>query len=397
MSDFFIYYLFSNLVCLVIFGLFLYHDWRGVDRQEKQIKFDHALIAFMLYFISDSFWAAITEGLLPATRAVLSVINMANFVIMAAVTYMWLRYVMAVEQVAHRERRINKIAVLFPLLISTVVLFVLFIAAPSVLFDLTSEKHETQLTYNLFLLIVPSIYIVAVNVYTMRRAHKEANPLEKKKHVYLGLFPLLVVAGGVVQLMWLPQVPIFCFCCAILMLTLYLQSMQTQISLDPLTKLNNRVQLLRYVSQASNLHIEGRQTYVMMLDINRFKSINDTYGHAEGDRALSIVADSLKTAVGDRDVPSFIGRYGGDEFVLIVYPATEQELIEMIATIRFHITDACRQNACPYQLGISAGYDKLLAGQDTFSKCLQRADAKLYLDKEYGKLGAEKGQEQPRA
>ena len=37
MSDFFICYLFSNLVCLSIFGLFLYHDRRGVDRQEKQI------------------------------------------------------------------------------------------------------------------------------------------------------------------------------------------------------------------------------------------------------------------------------------------------------------------------------------------------------------------------
>ena len=389
MSDFFIYYLFSNLVCLSIFGLFLYHDLRGVDRQEKQIKFDHALIAFMLYFISDSFWAAITEGLLPANRPILSVINMVNFIIMAAVTYMWLRYVMAVEQVAHRERRINKIAVLFPLLISTITLFVLFFAAPDILFDPVSEKHETQLTYNLFLLIVPSIYIVAVNVYTMRRAKKEGNPMEKKRHVYLGLFPLLVVAGGVVQLMLLPQVPIFCFCCAILMLTLYLQSMETQISLDPLTKLNNRVQLLRYVSQTSNLSVEGRQTYVMMLDINRFKSINDTYGHAEGDRALAAVADALKKVVSDSNLPAFIGRYGGDEFVMIVYAADEKELPALIADIRLYIGNACKLGGCPYTLSVSAGYDKLLRGQDTFQKCLQRADKKLYLDKEYGKLGTE--------
>lgn len=386
MSDFFIYYLFSNLVCLVIFGLFLYHDLRGVDRQEKQIKFDHALIAFMLYFVSDTFWAAITEELLPANRPVLSIINMANFVIMAAVTYMWLRYVMAMELVPNRERRLNKITVLFPLLVSSVVLLILFFCAPQVLFD--AETHATLLVYNLFLLIVPSIYVAAVNVYAIRRARSEGNPLERKRHIYIGLFPLLVIGGGIVQLMWLPQVPIFCFCCAILMLTLYLQSIETQISLDPLTKLNNRVQLLRYVSQASNLHIEGRRTYVMMIDVNRFKSINDTYGHAEGDRALTIVADSLRQAAGERDMPSFIGRFGGDEFVLIVYPVAEQELTELVAAIRGHIDESCRQNECPYKLTISAGYDKLLRGQDTFQKCMQRADTKLYLEKEYGKLGA---------
>ena len=57
-----------------------------------------------------------------------------------------------------------------------------------------------------------------------------------------------------------------------------------QVSTDPLTKLNNRGQLVRYVSQESNLRIEGRQTYIIMMDINYFKKINDTYGHAEGDR-----------------------------------------------------------------------------------------------------------------
>jgi len=388
MTDFFIFYLFSNMVCLAIFGLFLYHDLRGVDRQERQIKFDHALVAFMLYFISDSFWAAITAGLLTANRLTLSIINMANFVIMATVTYMWLRYVMAVEQVPNRERPLNKIAILFPLLVSTVALFILFIFAPQVLFELEAKDHATKLTYNLFLLIVPSIYIAAVNIYTMRRAKNESNPLERRRHVYIGIFPLLVIVGGIVQLTWLPNVPVYCFCCVLLMLTLYLQSMETQISLDPLTKLNNRVQLMRYVSQSGNLYIEGRQTYVMMLDVNRFKSINDTYGHAEGDRALTFVADALKQAVGNRDVPSFIGRYGGDEFVIIVYPATEAELTEMVNTIRTHIGNACRQNARPYQLSVSVGYDQLLRGNDTFGKCLQRADAKLYLDKEYGKLGA---------
>ena len=56
MSDYFIYYASANMVGAVVFGIMLIHDCLGVDRQEKQIKYDQALIAFMLYFISDVIW-----------------------------------------------------------------------------------------------------------------------------------------------------------------------------------------------------------------------------------------------------------------------------------------------------------------------------------------------------
>ena len=67
MENFAPYYIESNLVCVIVFGILLIHNHFSIDRQEKQIKFDHALIAFMLYFLADSVWAAITGGLLPKT------------------------------------------------------------------------------------------------------------------------------------------------------------------------------------------------------------------------------------------------------------------------------------------------------------------------------------------
>lgn len=389
MTDFVIYYVFSNVVCLVIFGIFLAHDLASVDRQEKQIKYDHALVAFMAYFISDSIWASVLAGVLPANRVSVVLCNLANYVIMFTVTHMWLRYVMAVEQAPNRNKRINKFIVLCPFCVSTVVLVSLYAFAPG---TLLTEALEVRPVFNVFLIFVPCINIAVGMLYTMRRAKSEGNPLERRRHIYIGLFPLFVISGGLVQALLLPRTPIFCFCCAILMLTLYLQSMETQISLDPLTKLNNRAQLLRYVSQVGNLRIEGRQTYVMMLDVNRFKAINDTYGHAEGDRALTMVAASLKQAVTVCNLPAFLGRYGGDEFVVIVYPVTESELTALIGVIRDLIGAACKASGCPYLLTVGVGYDKLIEGQDTFQKCMQRADTKLYLDKEYSKLSAGEGE-----
>ena len=219
--------------------------------------------------------------------------------------------------------------------------------------------------------------------YTIRKAKNEENRAEKRKHLFIGFFPLMVIAGGLIQTTLFPYIPIYCFTCLILMLVFYIQSIELRISVDPLTNLNNRGQLMRYISQKSSVYQEGRQTFVVMMDIDGFKGINDTYGHAEGDKTLVTIADSLKTVLNRHCMPFFLGRYGGDEFILIVHPDGQDQVEQLISEIRDEIQAEC---AGPVHLSISAGYDELLGGQDTLHNCIQRADKKLYLDKQYRKL-----------
>lgn len=379
MSEYLIFYTESNLVCLIIFCLMYAHDLIHADRQEKQIKYDQALTMFMLYFVSDTVWAWIIAGALPKTRLSVVAVNFANYLLMAGITYTWLQYVMAVEQAPHRNRRINKFAVFFPFLVSTVALIAIYCIAPEVLLD--KDLNVTPVYY-VFLIAVPIINIIAVLVYTIRRARVEENPVEKRRHLFIGFFPLMVVAGGVFQITVLPDTPIFCFSCAILMLILYIQSMEDRISLDALTKLNNRGQLIRYVSQRGNGYRKDRQTYAVMIDVNGFKKINDTYGHAEGDRALVIIADCLKEIVKSRSTPIFLSRYGGDEFVLIVRAESEDEITALIEEIRGLIEQRCIALKTPYVLSVGAGCAKLEERPDSLQKCILRADKQLYLDKE---------------
>jgi diguanylate cyclase (GGDEF)-like protein len=385
MSGFFTYYAESNIVCFIIFGIMLVHDLLNVDRQEKQIKYDHALIAFMFYFLSDAVWAGVDSGVFPVTTFTVVATNFSNYVIMAAVMYMWLRFVMAVEQAPHRERPINKFAVLFPFIVSTVALIATYCIAPDVLID---SNLKPQPAFNVFLIGVPYIYIIAVIFYAMRKARHENNPIEKKKHLSIGFFPLIVVIGGLFEMVVMPTLPVFCFSCTILMLIFYIQSMESQISIDPLTGLNNRSQLLRYVSQHSNMHRENQLTYVVMMDVDDFKAVNDTYGHAEGDRALIIIADSLRNVEKDCDYPIFLGRYGGDEFVLIAHPSNEMDIEPLIDSIRAHVEMECKAQQTPYLLSISAGYDMLIDEKDTYQKCMRRADEKLYQNKTFRKAQA---------
>lgn len=383
MTEYFIYYASSNIVGSIIFGIMLGHDRLSVDRQEKQLKYDHALIAFIIYFLSDSVWAGVDSGVLPVNTASVLITDFSNYVIMTAITYAWLRYVMAVEQVQNRNQTSTKIALAVPFLLSLIGVVVTYLIAPSLLID---ENFQNTNLFDIYLVSVPYIYIIAIIIYSIRKAIGEKNPVEKKKHLYIGLFPIMVLVGGLLQMILMPELPIFCFASTILMIIFYIQSMDRQISIDPLTKLSNRGQLERYVSQSTNMSIEGRKTYVMMLDINDFKMINDNFGHSEGDSALVIIAQSLMKTVKNHNYPIFLGRYGGDEFVLIVHTFTETQIKEFANEIRECVRRKCEEEKKQYIISVGIGYDEFLGGEDTFHKCMQRADSKLYQDKEYCKI-----------
>ena len=378
MSSYFIYYTEASIVCVIIFGIMLVWDLFSIDKQEKQIKYDHALIAFMLYFVSDALWAAVIAGMLPRNRFIVVTTNFLNCILMAAITYRWLIYVMAVEQIPKRDKPLTRFVILIPFLLSTAALIFTFLFAPDLLL---SSDLELQPLYSVFLIAVPIIYLVAILDHAMKRAIAAESLFERRNHLVVGLFPLLVVFGGLAQVIVMSETPIFCFSSTILMLIFYIGSMKTQISTDPLTGLNNRGQLANYVAQKSNIHHENRLTIVIMLDINDFKLINDTYGHAEGDRALILVSNALKEVVRNHSIPMFLARYGGDEFILVAHPTSESEIDAIICEIRERIEARCRMEGTPYTISIGAGYDKLAGETDTFQKCMQRADEKLYEDK----------------
>ena len=83
----------------------------------------------------------------------------------------------------------------------------------------------------------------------------------------------------------------------------------------------------------------------------------------------------------NHSIPMFLARYGGDEFVLVAHPTSESETEAIICEIRERIEARCRMEGTPYTISIGAGYDKLAGEMDTFQKCMQRADKKLYEDK----------------
>jgi diguanylate cyclase (GGDEF)-like protein len=116
-----------------------------------------------------------------------------------------------------------------------------------------------------------------------------------------------------------------------------------------------------------------------MLDVNRFKEINDRFGHLQGDRVLKMVADVLKKEVRDTD---FVIRYGGDEF-LIVLPETSNEADAVVQRVREAL--ARRNEEQPiveFPVTLGAGISHCDPGfERPLEEILTDADRRMYQDK----------------
>jgi diguanylate cyclase (GGDEF)-like protein len=158
--------------------------------------------------------------------------------------------------------------------------------------------------------------------------------------------------------------------------------MRTLAMTDELTGVPNRRAVLSRLAPL----VEGpnRRVHAMLIiDIDHFKSINDQYGHPEGDEALKLVAARLRAEVRE---PAFIGRLGGEEFVVVV-PDSDVEAGRQLAE-RFResvMTIDTRRWLADRRLTVSIGLTVSRLAGDTPSHMLQRADAALYAAKRAGR------------
>lgn len=122
---------------------------------------------------------------------------------------------------------------------------------------------------------------------------------------------------------------------------------------------------------------------MLIVDIDHFKAINDTHGHAEGDQALKLVASGLRKAVVE---PAYIGRLGGEEF-MIVLPGTDEEgACRAAERLRARVMEIDTQRwLANGPITVSIGVTVSEPGTDTPSTMLQRADQALYAAKRAGR------------
>ena len=158
-----------------------------------------------------------------------------------------------------------------------------------------------------------------------------------------------------------------------------LKELETTLFEDSLTHIHNRHWLAERILDNGNFSCIGQLAFI---DLNKFKSINDTYGHLTGDKVLILVASLMKLFHRSGEVLHLV-RYGGDEFLVIHETASNanflrrelQELREKLARREV------QARGLSFHVGFSYGIAAFAPGTP-FESCLEAADQAMYQDKE---------------
>ena len=161
-----------------------------------------------------------------------------------------------------------------------------------------------------------------------------------------------------------------------------------RISIDDLTSINNRNELKTYLSSLVELDdAKRRQTYMVFIDVNKFKHINDNYGHQEGDIVLMQISRLLKNVADTFNC--FLCRYGGDEFILIKKDANEERAAGVCHYIDEAVTRLRTLSLAPYELSVSTGYVKFDKRFKDVRDFIEAADKLMYESKRASKKSFE--------
>ncbi|CAG0123858.1 Diguanylate cyclase DgcM [Rhodocyclaceae bacterium] len=161
--------------------------------------------------------------------------------------------------------------------------------------------------------------------------------------------------------------------------------LERQARIDVLTGLNNRRHFFELAEQElARIRRHAEPLSLLMLDLDRFKSVNDTYGHAVGDEVLKKLGEVSLHTMREIDI---LGRLGGEEFVVLLPETTGERALEVAERLRSAIADAAvpLEDGSLLRFTVSIGVTSLAATDTTVGAMINRADAAMYRAKNEGR------------
>ena len=276
------------------------------------------------------------------------------------------------ENLYHSGERLQKIYYKLAGFVA-ILLLSLFINIPCGYYfnvDANNIYHrETLVSLFYVYTILCSLYSVIV-LYTHRFKHGKVAFFP----IFMYLIP--IVSGSVLQMIFY-GISLAWLGTAIGIVALYMSMLSRSSYLDSLTKLYNRLYLKHMILRIKDRSVSDY--YGMMIDMDRFKAINDTYGHSAGDQALKDAAYIFRrTAQG---TSASIFRYAGDEFVILIRTADEAEVTDFEERLYKEMDAFNETSDRPYKVGFSTGHAQFDCTSDTQDSFLKKIDTAMYENK----------------
>lgn len=368
-------YIEIQVICIVFFSVLLYRLYNSDDNRTSQLIFKVLITTGLFCFVFDAAQAVVKE-IDPSNIYCIYLFNIAYYIVLAVCSYLWFIYSESEQGSTKVTSRAYRLAVMVPALV--VCGMAISVPFNHWLFYIDEQGNYLRGDWHFLQLVISYTYIVVSGVRAFMHAAKTKEPGKKHHYRIIGFMIVPVAFCGLCQI-FLPNLPILCVGYCDSLLFCYISLQEEHISVDPLTSVNNRRGLNRHLDTLlDNALNEAAPFGLLVIDVDKFKSINDTYGHLEGDNALKHVARAI-SSVGEEGLGVY--RYGGDEFVVTSNDASDAQLRRVASNIKQAVAAEHDKMGVPYNLSVSIGYSKFKLGDTSAAEIIERADANLYEEK----------------
>lgn len=239
-----------------------------------------------------------------------------------------------------------------------------------------------------FLMIIPLVCVINY-LCVIKDLHKFLNDLFVNSFISrkLGIaIEALVIIGPIISFIlgWVILAPITFGLFVAFVFLVQIVAHDKAVSIDFLTGLNNRKELIRYLSRMfDKSSVLDNNLHMIFIDIDDFKKINDTFGHNFGDKALLSLSKCMKKSAFDKDC--FLCRYAGDEFTVVIKEKTLNTVDSFIKTLLDNLEEENKFGSLPFKISLSVGVVGYSEQYKTLDDFIAAADEAMYLEKQKAK------------
>jgi len=337
-----------NIFCILLLAILLLNMFsRNGKYLPDQKLFIYMLVSTASLLILDTMQWVFDGHLGALSQNVIRVSSIFYYMLQPLPGLVWCLYVRYQISMDIGEMNAGRMLLLIPIALNAVMSVLSYFFEYYFYIDNQNYYHRGEFFW-IFVVFAYCYFVYAAIYLHFNREKVDSNVFNS-----LIVFLLPPVAGSLVQILHYGM-SLTWPCCSLSLVLVYINIQKDQLYTDHLTGLYNRRLLDIHLNSSLRNNRKSGSIGVIMMDIDDFKFINDSFGHVEGDRALTETALILKKSVGRE---GFIARYGGDEFVAVVPAEDSSDVQKVVDTIEGNLQLYNEHSGAPYKIIISTGQE----------------------------------------
>ena len=366
-----IYYLEINIICIIIL-LAIFDKFKDESLNNSSDKYYEktllATISFSLFALISGIFNGTSYNF---SQIILIISHSLYFFSESLIGYFYTNYIL--KRINLQEKRKYKFILYIPLILSIFFLIINFFQ--KTLFTISIDNLYSPSKYLYLYNLINAVYVLII--ITNLISYYFYNKNSKSEIKSLILFTLLpVVSAGIQNYNYgiiLGQVGF-----TLSELLIYFNNQKKEANYDELTGVYNR---RAFNKRANKIYYSNKSMFLMLMDADDFKIINDKYGHLEGDKALIQIAYILNRAINNTHKNYSLARYGGDEFVIVGNIQNKDEVAQLINQIEEEEKKYNKETNNKYNIKLSIGYALQNDNHTSVEDLIKEADALMYAKK----------------